>query len=99
MFIPIHQHESATGIHVFPAAHPERPSHLPLHPIPLGCPRALALGALLYASNLHWLSILYTVVYMFSQIIPRSPPAKSKSLFFASVSFAALHVELLVLSS
>ena len=32
--------------------HPE--PHLPPHPVPLGCPRALALGALLHASNLHW---------------------------------------------
>ena len=34
--------------------HPEPPSHLPPHPIPLGCPRAPALSALLHASNLHW---------------------------------------------
>ena len=38
---------------------------LPPHPIPLGCPRALALGALLHASNLHWSSILHMVIYMF----------------------------------
>ena len=38
--------------------HPETPSQLPPHPIPLGCPRALALGALLHASNLHWSSTL-----------------------------------------
>ena len=48
----IHRHESAMGVHVF--SHSEAPSHLPPHPIPLGCPRALALGALLHASNLHW---------------------------------------------
>ena len=41
------------------------PSHLPSHPIPLGCPRALALGALLHASNLHWSSVLHMVIYMF----------------------------------
>ena len=34
----IHQHESATGVHV--SHHPEHPFHLPPHPIPLGCPRA-----------------------------------------------------------
>ena len=41
-------------------------SHLPPHPISLGCPRALALSALLHASNLHWWSILHMVtIYMF----------------------------------
>ena len=45
--------------------HPETPSHLPPHPIPLGCPRAPALGALLHALNLHWSSILHMVIYMF----------------------------------
>ena len=39
--------------------------HLPPHPIPLGRPRAPALGALLHASNLHWSSILHTIIYMF----------------------------------
>ena len=41
------------------------PSHLPPLPIPLGCPRAPALGALLYASNMHWSSILFMAMYMF----------------------------------
>jgi len=48
----MHRHESATGAHV--SLHPEVPSYLPPHPIPLGCPRARALSALLHASNLHW---------------------------------------------
>ena len=43
----------------------EAPYHLPPHPLPLGCPRALALGALLHAWNLHWPSILHMVMYMF----------------------------------
>ena len=47
MCFAILQHESATGIHVSP--HPEPPIHFPPHPIPLGHPRALALGALLHA--------------------------------------------------
>ena len=33
--------------------------------IPLGCPWALALSALLHAPNLHWSSISHMVVYMF----------------------------------
>ena len=45
------------------------PSWAPFHPIPLGCPRAAALSALLHASNLHWSSIfrmlIYMLIYMF----------------------------------
>ena len=51
------------GIHV--SHHLETPCHLPPHSIPLGCPRALALGALLHVSNSSWSSILHMVIYMF----------------------------------
>ena len=64
MTFAIHQHESATGIYVFPL-HTEAPSHFPPHSIPLGCPRALTLGILLHESILHWASVLHTVMYMF----------------------------------
>ena len=63
MVFAIHQHELATGIHVPP--HPESPCHLPPRSTPPGCPRALALGALIHASNLHWPSILQMVMDMF----------------------------------
>ena len=53
----INQHESTTVVHGSP--HPEPASLLPPHPIPLGCPRALALSTLLHAPNLHWSSILH----------------------------------------
>ena len=44
--------------------HLEPPLQLPPHSIPLGCPRASALGALPHASNLHWPSVLHMVMYM-----------------------------------
>ena len=44
-----------------PHPHSQTPSHLPPQPIPLGCPRALALGALLHVLNSHWPSILHIV--------------------------------------
>ena len=45
--------------------YPELPIHFPPHPIPVGCPRATALSALLHALNLHWSSILHMVIYIF----------------------------------
>ena len=58
MVLVLHQHELAIGILV---------SLPPLHPIPPGCHRAPALGALAlpHTSNSHWLSILHMVTYMF----------------------------------
>ena len=43
--LAIHQYESPTGAHV--SSHPEPPSRLPPHPIPLGRPREPAFSALL----------------------------------------------------
>ena len=69
MVFAIYQHESATGTYV--SSHPEPSSHLPPHPIPLGCPRALALGALFHVlvicfsyGNIH--------VLMFSDTVQKS---------------------------
>ena len=62
--------------------HPKLPSHLPPHPIPLGCPSALALSALFHALNLDSSSISHMVIYMFqyyslksshSCLLPQSP--------------------------
>ena len=44
--------------------HPEPTSHLPPHPIPLGCPSALALSALFHASIVDWWSISHMIIYM-----------------------------------
>ena len=97
----IHQYELAKSIHVFP--HPEPTSHLPSHSIPLGCPRAPALDALIHASNLHWSSVLHMVMYMvqwypLKSSHPRLLPLNQKSVFYICVSFAAWHIGLLLLS-
>ena len=72
---------------VYMCSHPESPSHLPPHPIPLGCPRAPTLDALLHASNLHWSSVLHMVIYMFQCCShkPSHPPLLPLSPKFCSL--------------
>ena len=65
----IHQHESATGVHVL-----EPPSHLPPHTNPLGHPSAPAPSILYHASNLDWRFISYIILYMFQCHSPKSSP-------------------------
>jgi len=67
----IHQHATATGVHVFPIPNP--PSHLSPHTIPLGHPSAPAPSFLYPASNLDWHSFLiyYTC---FNAVLPNHPP-------------------------
>ena len=71
--------------------HPDPPSHLPLHSIPLGLPSAPALSTCLICIQLG-LVICFTldniyVSVLFSRNIPTSPsPTESKSLFYTSVS-------------
>ena len=45
--------------------HPEPPSHISPHPIPLGHPSAPALSTLSHASNLDWRSVSHMIIYMF----------------------------------
>ena len=84
----IHQHESATGVHVFPILNPP-PTCLPIPPlwvIPVHQPQA----------PVSWIKpglairFLYDIIHVsmpFSQIIPPSPsPTESKRLFYTSVS-------------
>ena len=55
-------HDSAVDVHV---PHPESPSLLPPHPIPLGQPSAPALSTLSHASNLDWQSVSHIIIHMF----------------------------------
>ena len=67
------QHASAVGTHIRP---------LPPNPIPLRCPRAPAVSALLHTSILGWSSISHSVIYTFQchslktshpRLLPQSP--------------------------
>ena len=66
----VHWHESATGVHVCP--HPEPPSHLPPHSIPLGHPSAPAPSILYHVLNLDWRFISHMIIYMFQCHSPKS---------------------------
>ena len=66
----IHQHESATGVYVFPILNP--PSHIPPHIIPLGHPSVPAPSILYPASNLDWRFVSYMILYMFQCHSPKS---------------------------
>ena len=46
-------------------SHPDPPSHLPPHPIPLSYPSAPALSTLSHVSNLDWQSVSHMIIYMF----------------------------------
>ena len=84
MVFATHGHESAMGAHVSP--YPEPAFLLLPHPIPLGCPGAPALSALLHAWNLHWSSIFtytfqcYSVKSSHPRLLPQSPKVCSLHL-------------------
>ena len=90
----VHQHESATGVHVFPildplpsSSHPSGSSQCtsPEHPVSCIEP-GLAI------------CFIYDIVHVsmpFSQIIPPSPsPTESKTVLYICVSFAVSHTGL-----
>ena len=63
----IHQHESATGVHVILILN-SPPTSLPYH---LGHPSAPALSILYHASSLDWRFISYMILYMFQCHSPK----------------------------
>ena len=88
----IHQHESATGIHMFPVLNPP-PSSLPSGSSQCTSPKHPV------SCTEHRLAIrfLYDIIHVsmpFSQIIPPFPsPTESKRLFYTSVSLLLSHIQ------
>ena len=52
--------------------HPEHPSHIPPHNIPMGHPNAPAPSTLYHASNLDWQFVSHMIMYMFQYHSPKS---------------------------
>ena len=52
--------------------HPEPPSHLPSHTIPLGLPSAPVLSILHHALNLDWWFVSHMILYIFQCHSPKS---------------------------
>ena len=77
--------------------HPEPPSHLPRHTIPLGHPSAPAPTILYHASNLDWRFISHMILYIFQYYSPKSshprPLPESKRLFYTSVSLLLSRIQ------
>ena len=91
----IHQHESTTGVHVFPILTP--PSHFPSNTIPLGHPSAPASSILYHALNLDWRFVSHMILFMFQchspKSSPRPSPTESKRLFYTSVSLLLSRIQ------
>ena len=77
--------------------HPEPPSHIPPHPIPLGHPSAPAPSTLSHASNLDWWFISHMIIYRFQCHPPNHPTLAlshrvPKTVLYICVSFAVSHI-------
>ena len=79
--------------------HPEPPSYLPPHAIPLGHPSAPAPSILYHASNLDWRFVSHMIICCFNAILPNHPTLAlshrvQKTVLYICVSFAVSHTGL-----
>ena len=80
-------------------SHPDPPSYLPPHTIPLGHPSAPASSFLYPASNLDWRFVSYMILYMFQCHSPKSSPrTESKRLFYTSVSLLLSRIQMVTIT-
>ena len=77
--------------------HPECPSHVPPHPIPLGHPSAPTPSTLYQALDLDGWFVTHRIICMFQCHSPKSfhpyPLPESKRLFYTSVSLLLSHIQ------
>ena len=77
--------------------HPEHPSHLPPHTIPLGHPSASAPSILYPASNLDWWLVSYMLLYMFKcHSLKSSHPLSPKDCFIHLCFFCCLAYRVII---
>ena len=91
----IHQHESTTGVHMFPILNP-RPTSLPTHPS--GSSQCTSPKHPVSCMNLDWWFVSYMILYMFQCHSPKSSPpspspTESKRLFYTSMSLLLSHIQ------
>ena len=77
----IYQHESATGIHMFPILNSPPSSLLPPSTLPLGRPSVPAPSIQHHASNLDWQLVSYMIFTCFIAILPNLPTLFNKWLY------------------
>ena len=88
----IHQHASATGVHVFPILNPP-PS--PYHPLGRPSAPSIPVSCIEPGLAIHFLYDIIHVLMPFSQIIPTSLSHRvQKTVLYIYVSFAVSHTGL-----
>ena len=90
----IHQHESSTGVHVFPILNPLPPPS-PYHTSGSSQCISPKLPVSCIEPELE-IRFLYDIIHVampFSQIIPPPSPTESKRLFYTSMSLLLSHIQ------
>ena len=88
----IHQHASATGVHVFPILNPTPSPYHPSGSSKYTSPK-LPVSCIEPGLAIRFLYDIIHVLMPFSQIIPPPSPTESKRLFYTSVSLLLSRIQ------